>query len=196
MNLRLSLISHAPTAAMRAGRIPADDPLDARGLTDAQAARAHLPLAGDALAFVSPALCARDTASALGFTATVEPGLADLDYGAWRGLRLADLAADMPDELSAWTRDPEAAPHGGESFGQLVKRIGEWLDALNVAPGHATNHTRDIVAVTHAPVMRAAIVHVLGASPAIYSRIEIAPLAVVTLQRSQRRGWTWQPSSR
>ncbi|HEX7932302.1 MAG TPA: histidine phosphatase family protein, partial [Paraburkholderia sp.] len=38
MNLRLSLISHAPTAAMRAGRIPADDPLDARALTDAQAA--------------------------------------------------------------------------------------------------------------------------------------------------------------
>ncbi|HEX7932203.1 MAG TPA: histidine phosphatase family protein, partial [Paraburkholderia sp.] len=159
-------------------------------------ARAHFPLAGDALAFVSPAVCARDTASALGFTATVEPGLADLDYGAWRGLRLADLAADMPDELAAWTRDPEAAPHGGESFGQLVKRIGEWLDALNVAPDCATNHTRDIVAVTHAPVMRAAIVHVLGASPAIYSRIEIAPLAVVTLQRSQQRGWTWQPSSR
>ena len=60
MNLRLLLISHAPTAAMRAGRFPADDPLDARGLAAATTARTSLNLrlkfADDATTFVSPAL--------------------------------------------------------------------------------------------------------------------------------------------
>jgi broad specificity phosphatase PhoE len=196
MNIRLLLISHAPTAAMRAGRISADEPLDARGLATAQVARARFPIADDAAAFVSPATCARDTASALGLAATVEAALADMDYGNWRGRHLADLAAEKPNDLAAWMRDPDAAPHGGEPFGHVVQRIGEWLDALNVAPEHASRHTRDIVAVTHAPVMRAAIVHVLGAPPAIFPRIEIAPLTMVELQRPQQRGWTWWPASR
>jgi broad specificity phosphatase PhoE len=197
MNLRLLLISHAPTAAMRAGRFPADDPLDARGLADAQAAQArlshlsHLAAFNEAPAFVSPAACARDTASALGLNAKVDAALADIDYGNWTGRRLADLAAQTPIDLTAWMHDPDAAPHGGESFGQAVKRIGEWLDTLDVAQSNA----RDVIAVTHAAIIRAAVIHALAASSAIFPRIEIAPLTVVELHRSQQRGWTWWPAS-
>ena len=197
MNLRLLLISHAPTAAMPAGRFPADDPLDARGLADAQAAQArlshlsHLAAFNEAPAFVSPAVCARDTASALGLNAKVDAALADIDYGNWKGRRLADLAAQTPIDLTAWMHDPDAAPHGGESFGQAVKRIGEWLDTLDVAQSNA----RDVIAVTHAAIIRAAVIHALAASSAIFPRIEIAPLTVVELHRSEQRGWTWWPAS-
>jgi broad specificity phosphatase PhoE len=218
MDTRLLLVSHASTAAMRAGRFPADDPLDARGLAEAGAARARLAILHDAVAFVSPAVCARDTASALGFSATVQQELADMDYGLWNGRRLADLAAEAPQDLAAWTHDPEAAAHGGESFSRLVKRVGEWLDALsdgatdrdrdtssdesNDSKTHASaaktsripRDAQNIVAITHAPVIRAAIIHALGASPHVFSRIEIAPLSVVELRRS-RRGWTWWPAS-
>lgn len=138
MNLRLLLVSHAPTAAMRAGRFPADDPLDARGLGEAQAARARLSFADNASAFVSPAACARETALALGLAAKVDAALSDVDYSQWRGQRLNNLAAQAPDALAAWTHDPDAAPHGGESFSQVVKRIGEWLDAIAVALSGAT----------------------------------------------------------
>ncbi|WP_341317948.1 histidine phosphatase family protein [Paraburkholderia sp. IMGN_8] len=189
MDIRLLLVSHASTAAMRAGRFPADDPLDERGLAEATAARERLSIARDATAFVSPALCARETASALGLAATVASELADIDYGQWHGRRLADLAVEAPQDLAAWTRDPDAAAHGGESFSQLVKRIGQWLDA----PGDAPNDAHSVVGVTHAPVIRAAIVHALGASSAVFPRIEIAPLSVVELRRSQR-GWTWWPA--
>lgn len=226
MDTRLLLISHASTAAMRAARFPADDPLDARGLAEAATARARLSIPDDVVVFVSPAVCARDTASALGLAATVHEALADLDYGRWHGRRLADLAdlaVEAPQDLAAWTHDPDAAAHGGESFSQLVKRIGRWLDTLddelsksmihakdsalgdgadgakNHAPSSAgtrsaPHNTQNIIAVTHAPVVRAAIVHVLGASPAIFSRIEIAPLSTVELRHS-RRGWTWWPAS-
>jgi broad specificity phosphatase PhoE len=197
MDTRLLLISHASTAAQRAGRFPADDPLDARGLAEAQAqaARTRLATANDAAAFVSPAVCARETAAALGLAASVDAGLADMNYGAWQGRRLADVAAEAPQDLAAWARDPDAAPHGGESFSQLVKRVGEWLDALNGAKDRAPNHALDVIAVTHAPVLRAAIVHALGASPAVFPRIEIAPLSIIELRRSSR-GWTWWPASR
>ncbi|SOE98902.1 Broad specificity phosphatase PhoE [Burkholderia sp. OK233] len=203
MDTRLLLISHAATAAMRAGRFPADDPLDARGLAEAAAARARLSIPDDAAVFVSPAACARETASALGLGvavldqgASVDEGLADMDYGLWRGRRLADLAIEAPHDLAAWTHDPDAAAHGGESFSQLVKRVGQWLDALNdaLSEGVIPGNTQNVVAVTHAPVIRAAIVHALGASPAIFPRIEIAPLSMVELRYS-RRGWTWWPAS-
>jgi broad specificity phosphatase PhoE len=229
MDTRLLLISHASTAALRAGRFPADDPLDARGLAEAGAARARLSIPDDAAVFISPAVCARDTASALGLGAaalgqgaSVDEGLADMDYGLWHGRRLADLAVEAPHDLAAWTHDPDAAAHGGESFSQLVKRVGQWLDALNDAlsegvtratdrasndgtsePGNHTSgektsvipsNTQNVVAVTHAPVIRAAIVHALGASPVVFPRIEIAPLSMVELRRS-RRGWTWWPAS-
>lgn len=197
MEIRLLMISHASTAAMRAGRFPADDPLDPRGLAEIQAARSSLSIPDHATVFVSPAACARETAQALGLTATAEPHLADMNYGNWHGQRLADLMTEAPEELATWTRDPDAAPHGGESFSQLVKRTGEWLEALNGRTSHVSqpNETHNVVAITHAPVLRASIVSVLGASPAAFPRIEIAPLSVIVL-RGSRRGWTWWPASR
>jgi broad specificity phosphatase PhoE len=201
MDMRLLLMSHAATAAQRAGRFPADDPLDARGLAEVEAI-ANASRLRDAAAFVSPAVCARDTARALGLAASVDDALADLDYGSWQGRRLADLAIEAPQQLAAWTRDPDAAPPGGESFSQLVKRVGQWLDALgtpDAANGGTAIQTSSkqaptVIAVTHAPLLRAAIVHATGASPAVFPRIEIAPLAIVELRRSPR-GWAWRAAS-
>ncbi|EEA01799.1 Phosphoglycerate mutase [Burkholderia sp. H160] len=204
MDTRLLLVSHAATAAQRAGRFPADDPLDARGRAEAEAVRTRLALPTDAVVFTSPAASARDTAAALGLSATPAEALADIDYGKWHGQRLADVADAAPHELAAWTREPDAAPPGGESFGQLVRRLGEWLDAqqadvrscnaVNEAGFAATAHGRTIVAITHAPLLRAAIVHALGASPDVFCRIEIAPLSLVELRHS-RRGWSWWPAA-
>jgi broad specificity phosphatase PhoE len=204
MDTRLLLVSHAATPAQRAGRFPADDPLDARGRAEAEAARTPLALPSDATVFTSPAACARETAAALGLSATPADALADIDYGKWSGQRLADIADEAPHELAAWTREPDATPPGGESFDQLVRRIGEWLDAqqadvrscnaVNEAAFAASAHGRAIVAITHAPLLRAAIVHALGASSAVFCRIEIAPLSVVELRHS-RRGWTWWPAA-
>jgi broad specificity phosphatase PhoE len=108
-----------------------------------------------------------------------------MDYGQWRGRRLAEVAEDAPHELATWSRDPSAASHGGESFVQVLARVSGWLDSLN--------ETASVVAVTHAPVIRAALIHALNAPPASFSRIEIAPLSVIELRRSAR-GWAWWPA--
>jgi broad specificity phosphatase PhoE len=197
MPIRLTLISHASTAAQRRATFAdANEPLDARGLAEASAyaQRARFALddarQAEVRALTSPAACARDTAQALGLPAAVAAELADTNYGEWRGLRIAEIAAHTPHALEAWLRDPRATPPGGESFEAVVTRIGAWLDAL--AKNHAADVT--IIAITHAAVLRAALIHVLRAPAAAFTQIEIAPLAAIEL-RCSTRGWTWWPSS-
>jgi broad specificity phosphatase PhoE len=193
MQTRLSLISHASTAAQRRATFAGvHEPLDARGVAQAKAYVQSGCLAagcrhGERVhALTSPAACARDTALALGLTAAIAVELADTHYGAWEGQRIADVAAQAPQALEAWLHDPAAAPPGGESFDAVVTRVGAWLDAL------AASHPADfnVIAVTHASVLRAALIHVLRAPAASFTQIEIAPLALVELRYS-KRGWMW-----
>lgn len=187
MRTRLLLISHPATAAQRKGTFPADDPLDARAVEEATAFRAsHAGLLDADAALSSPAACARETAQALGLVAKTVPDLADADFGRWRGRRLLDVANQETDALDTWTRDPSSAPHGGESFDALTLRVGGWLDAFQ--------HHGTVIAVTHAGVIRAALMHVLQTPSAAFARIEVPPLSVVELQRNER-GWAWWPAS-
>ena len=69
---------------------------------------------------------------------------------------------------------PLAAPHGGESLAALIERASVWLDRSLTREG-AT------LAVTHAAVVRAAIVSALGAGSSAFWRIDVAPLWVARL---------------
>ncbi|WP_322084269.1 histidine phosphatase family protein [Burkholderia sp. BCC1972] len=181
LHASLHLIAHASTRAMRTGTFPDDDPLDARELADAAELRDRWAGVNGSLVLCSPACCARQTAEALGLHAEVDDALRDIDYGNWRGRRLHDLARDLPDELDAWIGDPSASPHGGESFDAAMRRVGIWLNALQ--------RDRDIVAVTHATIVRAAVAHALRMDSKTATRLDIAPLSCTTLVASPH-GWT------
>ncbi|WP_175718992.1 histidine phosphatase family protein [Burkholderia anthina] len=177
----LRLIAHASTRALRTGTFPDDDPLDARGVADAASVRERIAGSTNAIALSSPARCARQTAAALGLRARLDDALRDIDYGRWRGKRLHDLARDLPDELGAWLGEPRASPHGGESFADVACRVGAWLDGLPP--------DRDVVAITHAAIVRAAIAHARRMEPQAAMRIDVAPLSCTIFVRS-RDGWT------
>ncbi|MGZ2747389.1 histidine phosphatase family protein [Burkholderia stagnalis] len=177
---RVLLIAHAATRAMRTGTFPDDDALDALARAQAADARARLQCPPGATALCGPARCARQTAAALALPAAVEPALADCDYGAWRGKRLADIARDAPAQLHAWLTDPAASPHGGESFDAVRRRVGAWLDRLPAG---------DVVAITSAAVIRAAIAHAAGAAPESAWHADVAPLSTVELARDAC-GWS------
>lgn len=114
-------------------------------------------------------------------SAAVESALRDNDYGRWRGMTPVEVEAREPDSLTTWLSDPGAAPHGGESVADLIGRVGAWLAGAQSLEG-AT------LAITHAAVLRAAVVFVLGAPPTAYSRIDVAPL---TLARLSGRNGRW-----
>ncbi|VWD45392.1 phosphoglycerate mutase [Burkholderia lata] len=180
MHASLRLIAHASTRAMRTGTFPDDDPLDALGLADAAALRDQWTGLAGSRVLCSPARCAVQTADALGLHADVDDALRDIDYRNWRGKRLHDLARDLPDALGAWIGDPSASPHGGESFDAAMRRVSAWLNALQ--------HGRDIVAITHAPIVRAAVAHAMRLDPVAATRIDVAPLSCTSFAASPH-GW-------
>jgi broad specificity phosphatase PhoE len=180
MTTRLKLICHASTAALRTSAFPADEPLDVRGLQKLAGSPHRTHYADSYL--TSPALRAVQTAESLNLAVTVEPTLRDCDYGRWTGRTLDEVQAEEPEAVAEWLRDPGAAPHGGESVLALIERVATWLDARKATPGK-------IVAVTHASVIRAAIVHAIEATPRSFWRIDVAPLSLTRLSAGNGR-WT------
>ena len=179
MTPRLTLICHAATPALRAANFPLDEALDEKGLAAARALSGRFGKV--ARVFVSPALRARQTAEAMGLDAEARDELRECDYGRWAGLGFEAVAGAEPQALAAWASDPDACPHGGESVADLIRRVGAWLDGQTFE-GHT-------LAVIHASVVRAAIVHALGAGGRAFWRIEAGPLSVTDLRPSSR-GWS------
>jgi broad specificity phosphatase PhoE len=172
MTARLDLLAHGASAATRGARFPDDDSLEASAVGALEALRGRLRPYAQVL--TSPARAARETAAALGIDAEVEIALSDCNYGGWRGRASKDVAEREPDEFAAWLSDPAAAPHGGESLAALIERVSAWLT-------QALTRESATLAVTHASVVRAAIVKALGADSSAFARIDVAPLSLARL---------------
>ncbi len=176
----LLLVRHAATTATRAAAFPAGEELDERGRGEAAALAGVLPRGAEAI--TSPALRCRQTAVAAGLDARADDEIGDCDFGAWAGRSLTELNDSDPDGVRAWMLDPDAAPHGGESLAAFSQRIARWLDRQAELEGKA-------VAITHGEVVKAAVVHALGAPLQAFWRIDAAPLAVTELHAHGGR-WT------
>ncbi len=179
MNARVTLISHAATDAVRRAAFPLDEPLEEREFTRIADLGWHAPRAQRILS--GPEQRTQQTAEALGLMSTVVNDLRDCDYAQWRGRDLNEIQSSDPEGLLAWLTDPAAAPHGGESIVDLIARTASWLEDQKDLP-----HT---IAITHPSLIRAAIVHLLGAPAASFWRIDIAPLSLTDL-RFNGRSWT------
>lgn len=160
----LTLICHARTDAQRVGRFAVDD----EPLRDVPGPLAELSTTARYL--TAPELRARQTAE--GLDATVDEGLRDCDLGSWKGMPLKQLDEEA---LQLWLTDPQAAPHGGESIAALCERVAQWMDSA-LAEG-------EWIAITHPFVIRAAMVHALGAPLESFQRIDVQPLARVRFSR-------------
>ncbi|NEW27851.1 histidine phosphatase family protein [Nocardia cyriacigeorgica] len=172
--LKLDLIGHGVTEAMRTARFPGDEPLTDAGRNALEPFR---PPAGAVVLF-APERRARETGQALGLPGTSDPALRDLDAGSWRG---RELAALEPAEAHAWLTDPGFRGHGGESVDDLIGRVRGWLDRV-AAGGRST------IAVTHPAVIRAALLVALDAPAASFWRLDVPPGSAVRLHH--RGAWT------
>jgi len=127
----------------------------------------------------------RQTAEALGLSAEIQPILHECDYGRWAGRKFSEIVAVEQDAANSWLHDPTAAPHGGESILDLIRRVANWL---------ANEKARDqrSIAITHSTIIRAMIVHAMDAPPQSFWRVDIGPLSVTRLSSS---GGVWKISS-
>jgi broad specificity phosphatase PhoE len=95
---------------------------------------------------------------------------------------MREIEKEHPAAIAAWLTDAEAAPHGGESIADVCRRMGGWLDRKAAGGGR-------IVAITHAPVIRTAILYAIGAPLTSFWRLDVAPLTVTDLRHDGSR-WT------
>jgi len=180
MPTRITLICHGSTSATRAAAFPMDEPLE----TQAATVRRLASWRRTDRCWSSPALCARQTAAALSLEPVIDPDLRDCDYGRWAGRSLRDVESEEPDNIAAWLSDVHAAPHGGESIAQVLRRIAAWLDRRSGETGHG-------IAISHTALIRGAILHAIGAPPRSFWSIDVAPLSITELSSDGVR-WRWR----
>jgi broad specificity phosphatase PhoE len=180
MTTRVRLLCHGSTSAVRTSTFPADEELDAQGRRKLSELSHRLRHWDRCL--TSPARRATQTAAALGLEAAIEPLLRDCNYGSWTGRSLDEVQAQEPEALADWIKDPSAAPHGGESVVAMIARVSAWLDTQLTSPGV-------VLVITHASVIRAAIVCAIEAEPRSFWHIDIAPLSLTQLSGNGGR-WT------
>ncbi|MGC6452792.1 MAG: histidine phosphatase family protein [Candidatus Puniceispirillaceae bacterium] len=157
-------IRHAPVAKL-AGHVPPADPpiLDQTYALDALVET----LPQGAIWHVSPLTRAHQTAALL--TPGLAPAamrederLAEMEFGTWADRPVAEVWDEIKDgPLHNWSFvTASRKPPDGESFDELVMRVGAWMEdlAADFAPAQH-------VVVTHAGVIRAMMCKVLAAPP-------------------------------
>ena len=124
----------------------------------------------------SPLARALETAAAVaaphGLVPCVEPGLAELEFGAWTGREIEGLRGD-----EQWThfnayRSGTRAP-GGELALEAQSRAVS--SVLRLAAAHPDGC---VAVVSHADVLKAVLGHLLGVPLDLQHRLELAPASV------------------
>jgi broad specificity phosphatase PhoE len=127
----------------------------------------------------SPRRRTRETAKAIADAALlpceISPALDEIDFGEWTGLPFDAL--DHDPRWQAWNtaRGQSRAP-GGEAMHEAQSRI-----LAEIERARREVHEGAVVLVTHAEIIRAAILHYLNLPLDQWSRIEISPASVSTL---------------
>jgi broad specificity phosphatase PhoE len=170
----ISFARHGQTAVNAGGRLQGrlDEPLSALGAAQAHALADAFASERVTRVISSPLVRARETAAAIAarhtLTVEIDERLIELDYGAWDGVSLADVA---PEDWAAWRADPAFAPPDGESLVAVTARVASFFaDALG---------DDLVVAVSHVSPIKAAVCCALGVDERVTWRMQLS-LASVT----------------
>jgi broad specificity phosphatase PhoE len=130
--------------------------------------------------YSSPLERATETAEVLGraldLPVVVEPGLNELDFGAWTGRSLSELDGDPVWRSFNSARERTRIP-GGELMAEAVDRAVEAISRMERAHPEGL-----IAAVSHGDIIRGVLLRTLRLSLDEIHRIEVAPASVSTLE--------------
>jgi broad specificity phosphatase PhoE len=172
------LIRHGETDAVGTwlpGRT-AEIGLNQCGRAQAERLTARLSPVAIAAIYSSPLQRAVETAGPLardrGLPVAPHLGLAEIDFGDWTGERLDHLSGDP-----RWTRfnrhrSMAAVPNGERAIDAQARIVGAMDDCA------ASHPNQTIVFVTHADLIRLAILHVCGAPVDFIHRFEVTPASI------------------
>ena len=182
--IRLLLVRHGTTAWNREGRYQGQTnvPLDKTGVQQALALRSRLAREEIGAIYASDLKRAWQTASAIAVPHALvirpEPRLREIDFGIWDGSTYHEIKQRSPEALAAWEADPlNAAPHGGESLGQVTARVRAALD--DIARVH---RGQTVVVVAHGGSLQVLLCLVLGLVPNARWQFRLSAASLSELQ--------------
>ena len=107
----------------------------------------------------------------------IEPDLMEQNFGVWQGMTHAEVHQQRGAEAHRfWLSPARERPEDGESFAEVVERVAAALEVLSQE--HAG---RDVVAVLHGGVIRAALAVALGIDPEAALRFSVHNLSLTRL---------------
>jgi broad specificity phosphatase PhoE len=179
----ISFARHGQTAVNAGGRLQGrlDEPLTELGVAQARVLADVFGSEPVARVVSSPLMRARQTAEAIAArhacTVEIDERLIELDYGAWDGVRLADIA---PEDWAAWRADPGFAPPDGESLVAVNARVASFC----------TDVLGDdlVVAVSHVSPIKAAVCYALGIDERATWRMQLGLASVTRVAGRPDRG--------
>ncbi|WP_330400797.1 histidine phosphatase family protein [Lacrimispora amygdalina] len=163
--MNIYLIRHGQTDWNIQGRIQGshDIPLNETGLMQAQMLAEGMESKPVKKIFSSTLKRALATAEALSSRQQAEiipmPQLIEMEFGKWEGLTWEEIEEKYPKEYRHWVLNPsEAAPPGGESQDQIIKRCMEVLHIIV----EQTGGREDIAVVSHGGILAWLVSVMLG----------------------------------
>ncbi len=164
MAARLVFVANAPID----GTGPATFPIPAAQITSSLE---PVPIRSVAT-LRGPELRCEQTTTGLGWSATVEQDLADLDLGDWAGADPVDMMTADPSTMTNFYSFTTVRPPGGETVSELIARVGrlcdrDWPDGRTLL-------------VTSPTVVKAAAVHLLGLPTSAYFSLDVEPLSALS----------------
>jgi broad specificity phosphatase PhoE len=113
---------------------------------------------------------------------SLEPGLAELDFGEWEGRSATELMQSSHAALTAFWRDPRNhTPPGGEALVDFRHRVVEAWEALRL-----THDGQHLLLVTHGGVIRMLLCHLQGWPLERILEIEVKHAGLFGIQVTQQ----------
>lgn len=168
----LILVRHGQTEANASGLLQGRSDRTLTELGRAQAAAIGRSLPPEARIWTSPLSRARQTAEILaaGRPVTVDGRWIEIDYGDYDGVPVGSVSAE---EWSRWRSDVSFRPPGGESMAECASRVRAACAELSAAALEG-----DVVVVSHASPIKAAVAWALGVGDEVVWRMYLGVASV------------------
>lgn len=168
-------VRHGHTMQTEQGKLYTDPSalLTEKGMKQAVAIADWLPEESPSEILSSTAVRVKATAellaARLGLPLQLIEGLDEQNVGEWEGRSYLEIKKSEPDIYTDWCKDPiRNRPPGGESIEDLVKRVRISIEEIiNSCKG------KRIILVSHAGVIRSAVINALGMPIDNFYRVNI-----------------------
>ncbi len=160
-----------------------DVPLSAHGRAETSSVARRFQATRPVHVVASPLVRARTLGALLaadaGLELCIEPGLKEIERGAWQGLDTAELFARYEKQVAGFYGDPWSfRQHGGETDSDLLARAWPAFERALVTHGRPG---ATILLAAHYNVIRVLVARALGIAPTRSFGLRIDPLGAVLL---------------